>query len=89
VSSGICEDCPFWKHFPVGRNRVNADFGECRRHPPVGRHEEGLVTVGYPGYWPTTDSEDFCGEHPDNRDDYPLVYDEDSDTLRYPKKEDS
>jgi hypothetical protein len=63
-----CATCPWWSRYPERVEfRTNAggeqeeirtqnERGECRKYPPQP-----------PGEFPVTDSDDWCGEHPERR----------------------
>lgn len=61
-----CLTCPFWKAY---HERIE---GECRRYPPSIPHTESQIrqaefTIGsevFDGVFPTTNADDWCGEHP-------------------------
>lgn len=64
-----CATCPWWSRFPervefgelgpggspVERHTPN-EKGECRKLPPL-----------YERIFPISDSDDWCGEHPDRK----------------------
>ena len=68
MDEALCASCPWWSQFPERVEfRMDADGtqlelrtpnekGECRQHPPRPPRE-----------FPVTDSDDWCGEHPQRR----------------------
>jgi hypothetical protein len=64
-----CGTCPYWMSLE------SEDFaGSCKRYPPtipatesqVGESKSVAEGVGlFLGWSPTTDNNDWCGEHPD------------------------
>ena len=65
MSEPTCESCPWYYEFNEEEMEyINRDFkgieGSCRIRPP-------LANETSPGYWPTTHSWAWCGEHPERR----------------------
>ena len=56
-----CSSCPWWladdTSVPIGQPDGLPTDGQCRRFPPS-RSD---------GQWPTTNSDEWCGEHPERR----------------------
>jgi hypothetical protein len=63
----VCGRCVYWDH--IGPSHVEnidhaaAGFGRCRRHTP------SLPLIGMRGEWPTTETNDWCGEFKERGDD--------------------
>ena len=53
-----CATCRFWRLQAI---RDESDWGQCRRMPPILPElaDDKLVVAGI---WPSTKSEDWCGE---------------------------
>lgn len=61
-----CANCRFWKrwtHQPDGQHP--AHYGDCRRRAPI-CHPGALPNMAKTK-WPSTSSQDSCGEHERNQ----------------------
>ncbi|MBQ80453.1 MAG: hypothetical protein HOD99_04165 [Planctomycetaceae bacterium] len=58
IDSRACSTCHFWRKQTI---RDESDWGQCRRMPPIlpEMADDKLVIAGI---WPSTKSEDWCGE---------------------------
>jgi len=68
MDGATCASCPWWSRFPERVEfrmdedgvqqeiRTPNETGECRKYPPRP-----------PSEFPATDSDDWCGEHPERR----------------------
>jgi hypothetical protein len=50
-----CNTCPYFDKIP------ESDEGQCRRRAPAPQ----VSDQDFAPFWPKTDFEDWCGEHPD------------------------
>lgn len=66
-----CENCRFWRHrttvFVRDTDEVEATYGCCKRHAPVGRsltdNENPRARKLISWLWPVTEGSEWCGEH--------------------------
>lgn len=64
MNEATCDSCHWWRS--LGGNARGDQFGRCHRNPPILIRSLGETANGLPRAffsWPTTTSEQFCGEH--------------------------
>lgn len=55
IDGCTCGTCPYWE-------QIKDEDGECRAHAPRPGNREDSDHYG--SYWPTTNRDHWCGEHP-------------------------
>ena len=65
-----CETCQYWRR--PKRSSTDQDTGECRRHAP---RDDGT--------WPSTDIDEWCGEHPSMLGATAWTYNDDAERIEF------
>jgi hypothetical protein len=68
MDSNFCWNCRYWKSArDVSTEKINSNFGECRRNPPqVTRTVTGrtsFVSIKDATTFPVVNDIDWCGQH--------------------------
>jgi len=61
-TDATCKTCPWWEQYHESQVQakwnVEHNKGDCRRHAPIPSPDDGV------SWWPFTDGDAWCGEHP-------------------------